>query len=578
MRWPAREGPIVTLTSPPGPWERRDTWLLLALAFAYVATRMLWLVLNAESASYWEENYRWVAAHELLEGSSLPLFDYQADHYQGGPLVVILMAVPLFALLGESAIVLKCVALAFALAVLAALFTLMRLYFGRTAAILSGLVLLCGPPLVAYSSLVTMGSHGESTLFSLVQITLLFGMLTGRWRTPWSWGLFGLTSGLGLWFCYTSGLSLAACGLTWLVLAGVPKPRELAAATAGLCLGLVPWLAYNVGRDFAGLTRILELFGYSEAPDSWASQSALEKLRLLVGRDLPTGLLYPHGPKLAPALRVAGEIAFFAPVALFSVFAALRVLAPRALRGTFFEPLVAPDGTRRLELVFFVYGLVHLAVFVLSDFTIEWENEAHAYRILLPPAVLLAVPAIVTAGRAVGAGGRLRAIALVGIGAVLVTSSLATIRLAAYDPARDKALELKGGYIVRGLLLHRKWERDLDTAVEAAWQVEKERPRFETFMGIGWGLEYRYEKTGDVREVLNGLQGYKLKARRGMVYGIRWAMLQRVGQVRQLGLKGHAPAEQARTLERLLRLERVLTRPDTWRLLTGEDEPPPPIR
>ena len=48
-------------------------------------------------------------------------------------------------------------------------------------------------------------------------------MPTGRWRTARGWLAFGFLSGLGLWFCYTSGLSLVACAVAWLWLERAPR-------------------------------------------------------------------------------------------------------------------------------------------------------------------------------------------------------------------------------------------------------------------------------------------------------------------------------------------------------------------
>jgi hypothetical protein len=572
------DGPALhTRTEAREPWDGRDSRRLLGFVLAYVATRLLWLVMNPEPASYWEESYRWLSAHELLEGPLYPLFEYQADHYQGGPLVVILMAVPLFAVFGESALVLKLVAVCFAVAVLCALYFLMRANFGRTAAWVAGVVYLCGPPLVAHSSLVTMGSHGESTLFSLVQLSLLFGMLTGRWRTEAAWAVFGLTSGIGLWFCYTSGLSLATCGLVWLLIQGVPRPREIAAALAGTVVGLAPWFAYNVGRDFIGLTRILELFGYADPVEAWAEQGALEKLGLLVGRDLATGILYPYGPPLAAPLRALGQLAYFVPLLIAGAIGLVRVLAPQ-VRWPALAPLLERRGEYRLELAFFVYGAVFLGVFMASDITIEWENAAHAYRILLPAIVLLAIPPIITLARAIDAGGRLRVIAIAGLAVSMLASTLGTIRLATYQPVVPQVIRLEVGDIVRGILLQRKWESDLDVAIVAARLVPERDRRTRTFRGIGWGIEFRHEKSGEIRDVLLSVEKYDLEERRGLVQGIHWALKRGIPRLRKLVNQGRATPQHAEKLERLRRLQSVLTQPETWYRLTGEDKPPRRIR
>ena len=104
-----------------------------------------------------------------------------------GSLVVMVAAV--FRVFGETLLGLKLVALFFAASTLVALYALGRREFGRRVGLLAAGAYLTGPPLLAFSGLVGMGSHGESALFSLVQILVFLGLLSGRWRTPTAWAV-----------------------------------------------------------------------------------------------------------------------------------------------------------------------------------------------------------------------------------------------------------------------------------------------------------------------------------------------------------------------------------------------------
>ena len=272
----------------------RDDWLFMGgLLLILFATRIAWILSNPDATQYWEEDYRWVAAREILAGLQQPVFDYQADNYQGGSLVLIGIITGLFALFGESLLSLKLAPLGFAAATLAAIYILGRLWFGRRTALIAASAYLAGPPLLLHSALIPMGSHGESALFSLVQFICFLGILSRRWHTPLGWAALGFVSGLGLWFCYTSGLSLVACGMTWLILEGIPRLRLLLAATGGALLGLIPWFAYNLQNDFTGFLRLFEIFGAGDPIDAWVAQGPLEKFLGLVLRDLPIGMLDP---------------------------------------------------------------------------------------------------------------------------------------------------------------------------------------------------------------------------------------------------------------------------------------------
>jgi len=153
----------------------RDLAWLVGLVGLFLLSRLAWIAWRPETASYWEEAYRWVAASELLGTPVQPFLDYQADHYQGGSLVMILLTLPAFALAGESLFSFKLSALGISTATLGMLWLLNRRFFGRPVALLACAAYVAGPAVVAYWGLVVMGSHGESVLLSLVQIHLFLG-------------------------------------------------------------------------------------------------------------------------------------------------------------------------------------------------------------------------------------------------------------------------------------------------------------------------------------------------------------------------------------------------------------------
>ena len=123
-----------TPPTPPTPREpgamERDDWRNVGfMLLALYATRLAWLAYNPDSTLYWEEDYRWVAAREILSGVRQPVFDYQADNYQGGSLVQIAMITGAFALFGESLASLKLATLTFPAATLVVLYAIARMGF-----------------------------------------------------------------------------------------------------------------------------------------------------------------------------------------------------------------------------------------------------------------------------------------------------------------------------------------------------------------------------------------------------------------------------------------------------------------
>lgn len=547
---------------------------LLLLVAAFLVSRGVWIVAAPETGFYWEEMYRWLVAHELLEGAVQPVSDYQADHYQGGSLAVSLLAVPVFALAGESVALFKSVALLLSTAILVALVLVARRGFGPEAGWLAGLGYLAGPPLVAFWGVVPFGSHGESVLFTLVQLGLLWRLLEPEGRTPRHWLLFGVAAGLGFWWTPSSLIGVAACGLTWLLLAGFPRPRELGAALAGAALGLLPWLGYNAPRGFVGLGRVLDLLGAGDPINLWPEQSLPEKVWQLLVHDLPVGLMAPFEGAASPwlvALLGAGCAA-----ALYATVGANLLAAFQALRARAAGASADPEAQR---LLFFpLHGLIFLTGFLASDFVVEPQYGAVAYRFFLPSAVLLLLAGSGVAARAWRAGGARRGVAALLSASFLLTSVSGTALLASREPEGPQLMTLEWGYVLRGLLLHRKFEGDFATALEHSRRVGTPKLRTSTLSGLGWGILYRFEKSGEAEEVTRLLRSVRVGERARILSGMQTMLAIRFSQLDEAYACGEAREIDGRIYVQLEALQEVTDEesqpipPDLWPL--GGYRPP----
>ena len=551
----------------------RDDWLFMGgLLLLLFATRIVWILSNPDATQYWEEDYRWISAREILAGLHQPVFDYQADNYQGGSLVLIGLITGLFALFGESLLSLKLAPLAFAGATLAAIYTLARLWFGRRTALIAAGAYLVGPPLLVHSALIPMGSHGESALFSLVQFICFLGILSRRWHTPLGWAALGFVSGLGLWFCYTSGLSLAACGVTWLILEGIPKLRLLLAATGGAIVGLIPWFAYNLQNDFTGFLRLFEIFGAGDPIDAWVAQGPFEKFFDLIFRDLPIGMLDPFRDLSNighPWLTVTLEVAFYTSVAAALAAGLYRVVG--GLRTSARSPATDPEAEqRRSEIVFYVYALIFVVAYLSSSFTIEPEKGAHAYRLLLPLAILMWVPVAISLSRGLDAPGFGKTAAKLGLVLTLVSCTVSSVALAMRDPEErhigsDLTEHVYRGYLVRGVLLHRKYEQDLSVAYSQARRTPGLKERFRIFQGIGWGIEYRFEGSGQIVQFLSHVGDLDFGEHVAVLSGLIWTTGNRVSKLEEAVARGTATTRDGDQLTRLTKLKKMLQK--QWRRL-----------
>lgn len=524
-------------------WSFQDTRVCLTLLALFLVSRCLWISTNPESSGYWEEAYRWVAVEQLSTGAKLTLSEYQADQYQGGSLVVIVMAAALRSVGIYSFIALKIVALTFSGATLVALYVVGRVFFGRVVAFLSGLIFLLGPPLVAFWGVVAMGFHSESVLLSLCVVGIFLALVEGIWFGPRAWLCFGFASGLAVWFTPTAGVTVVACVAAWPWLAERPRFSSLAFATVGLCVGLAPWLAYNLANDFAGLDRILEVFGARPSADFWRSQGlGTRAVDLFLGA--PTqGLLDPGGD-------------FSRPWPAFALFAGVWIPASVALTaavarafGVMRVGRAESDVEARREFVFLVFAVVFSAALLSSHFNFHSDPSPIVYRLIVPVAIFLILPLAVSTARGIRAGGVGGCWSAIGCAVALSSLCVATLSFALYHVEPGTPLSPRGGHVVWGRLLYNKYTSDIEAAVEVANRIATEPERSLVLRGIGWGMCHVHERT-DVSDLARALEQVSAADRKIVVNGLTWALSRRRDNV-ESELQTTEDPELRRTLSQL---------------------------
>ncbi len=232
------------------------------LIAAFLALRLTALLTGIEAVSWDEELYRGTIAQEWIDGLKLPLWEYQADPYDGGSLAVGALTVPLFLLLGPNLLALKLVPLGFSLGGLILTLLFLKRFFGQKAAVIGGALFVLSPPVFAGLSLCAIGSYTESILFSAAEFFFFFQYLYGtspyriRWLILW-----GLAGGLGIWFTPTSAPILLAQVAAW----ALEDRRGFFGWRSGIflgsfMLGAFPWFLYNATHQFQGLRYLAEVF------------------------------------------------------------------------------------------------------------------------------------------------------------------------------------------------------------------------------------------------------------------------------------------------------------------------------
>jgi len=221
--------------------SRRTLVLLLLLLFA---TRALLVLANADVFFYGDELAKGTAAKGLLEGVGAPRWKLDYVYHEGGGFLITHANALAYAVVGESVLAHKLVAILTTSLLLAVGVWMTSEHFGRKAAAMFGLLFVFCPTSFLLYSLLSIGTHFEAVLFAA--LVLHFGMRIAsaeRGRAS-DWMLLGVSAGLGLYFSLQTAPAIAIAGV-WLLarLRSRLEIRSIAVAAVGFALGALPlWI------------------------------------------------------------------------------------------------------------------------------------------------------------------------------------------------------------------------------------------------------------------------------------------------------------------------------------------------
>jgi hypothetical protein len=218
--------------------SRRTLLLLLLLLFA---TRAALVLANADVFFYGDELAKGVAAKGLLQGVGVPKWKLDYVYHEGGGFLVANLNALAFALVGPSVLAHKVVAVLTTSALLAVGFWTASEHFGRNAAGLFGLlVVLCPTPFLRFS-LLSIGTHFEAVVFSVLVLHYATRLLYAEREYLSDWALLGVFSGFGIYFSLQTGpaIAVAALCLLFRLRARILGPGP-AVALVGFALGAIP--------------------------------------------------------------------------------------------------------------------------------------------------------------------------------------------------------------------------------------------------------------------------------------------------------------------------------------------------
>lgn len=219
-------------------------------AFAWCVARGLLLVSFADVFGYGEELKKACAGKAMLDGLLIPHYQLAYHYYEGGGFVVSHLDALAFALLGESLLAVKLVALGFGAAILGAGWRLCERLGGRGTARVFATLFIFAPASEQKLSLLALGTHFQAMLFVALVLDATLQIILEHDLRPRSWLRLGLWSGFGLFFSYQLVLTIAVVAIA---LAIALRADVLRKATwfglMGFAIGLLPlaWMAAHVG-------------------------------------------------------------------------------------------------------------------------------------------------------------------------------------------------------------------------------------------------------------------------------------------------------------------------------------------
>lgn len=361
-----------------------------------------------------EELYVGTAAETICQGAGIPTSAYRFMPYGSAGLAAVLIAVPLFRLLGPYYLVLKIIPMLVTILGGLAWLLVARAWLGERAARLFGLLYILAPPVLARTALIEMGGHPEA----MAWIGWVAFLATCAWRrhTPRAQMVFaaaaGALAGLGVWVTYSTVPITGALLIASLLITRFRPRAAWISAGVGLAVGLVPWLIVVIGTSGAAL----QIYGRSIGATVQIGAAA-ERIGLLLATGFIAGYDLPGGG----AVRMVAGWVWLLAVA----FGAARLIL---------------SGRRTLAILIGAGMIAHVAAFLLVA-----PDSSSRYLVPVYPFLLLIVVAALlprrrepepTIGR----------VPLVGVGAALALGLLSQMTVVLTSTYPALRAPLKGTY------------------------------------------------------------------------------------------------------------------------------------
>ncbi|OGL40204.1 MAG: hypothetical protein A3C43_06505 [Candidatus Schekmanbacteria bacterium RIFCSPHIGHO2_02_FULL_38_11] len=245
--------------------KKKSRYLTLCvIAVAFLLFRLLVLFSDIKISDMYEERPMGFLAYNLINKEiELPFFFYLYTSNHGGHLISAILAVPFFYTFGTSLISLKLLPLCFfSLGTLMLWFLFLDTYFNRKAAVCFSCLYILSPPYFTLNNMISWALHIEINLFIIGTIFLFYKILLRNnsmeektlTRLYVKITFLGILLGFGMFYGYTSLITLISCFIIWHVSDKNSFPKfGYVAFSAGIIVGLFPMILYLLSAKHVNL-------------------------------------------------------------------------------------------------------------------------------------------------------------------------------------------------------------------------------------------------------------------------------------------------------------------------------------
>ena len=231
---------------------------LLALAAILLLTRIFALLFFIDKLFMCEELHHGTIAKEIMEGTTLSIFEYPPTNYGHGGLWSGILTIPFFALFGQNRFALQFTPVAFSAAIMIVLFLFADKFFNRRVGVITCLLYIFSCRVWAQFGLHNGGLHFENLIFTVLAMYLLYEIIfSGKTKARYYF-ILGSISGFGAYWIYTHLITTAA-----IVLLLCLRDRrflfskKFCVFAAGFLVGLLPWFYYNLENHFRSVREVV---------------------------------------------------------------------------------------------------------------------------------------------------------------------------------------------------------------------------------------------------------------------------------------------------------------------------------